>query len=115
MMVTGATIGALAIALVSVEKHNAPQADQSVNGQVMAYEMSSQTLTLRTANGDQYFLIPDGTPLHEGAKILTLSDLASASGCPTKVWYRDVKGQMIASQVRISCNATVSREMPSRR
>jgi hypothetical protein len=110
-----AAIGALAIALVSVQRHSAQEtASQSVRGKIVNYEASDRTLTLRTENGDRYFVVSDRTPLHEGAKAIPLADLVSANGCPAKVWYRDAEGQLIASEVRILCT-TVSHEVPSGR
>jgi hypothetical protein len=110
-----AAIGALAIALVSVQRRSAQEtASQSVSGRIVTYEASDSTLTLRTENGDRYFMVSARTPLREGAKAITLADLASADGCPAKVSYRDAEGQLIASEVRVLC-ATVSHQVPSRR
>lgn len=110
--IAAAAIGAL-VALVSVQKHDAREAvAESVNGELVVYEVSSRTLTLRTATGDRYFIVPEGTPLHEGARVITVTDLTSASGCPAKIWYRNAEGPLIAREVRISCAALVSRDRP---
>lgn len=112
--IAAAALGAGAIALVAVQKHNAEWAvNQSISGELVAYEVSSRDLTLRTEDGDRHFVVQDGIPLHEGARTITLANLISASGCPAKVWYRDAEGRWIASEVRISCAGTLSPEAPS--
>ena len=110
-----AAIGALAIALFVVQRQDAHEAASlSVSGELVTYDAYERTLTLRTEEGDRYFVVPAGTPLHQEAKAITLSDLASANGCPAKVWYRDGQGQLIASEVRIVC-ALGARDTPARR
>lgn len=76
---------------------------QAVSGELVTYEASRQDLTLHTDSGDQHFRLRDDTPVHEGARTVMRADLASARGCPAKVWYRDTGGTWIASDVRISC------------
>jgi hypothetical protein len=76
---------------------------QSASGELVTYEAARQDLIIRTTNGVRHFRLREDTPVHEGARVLLLGDLASASGCPAKVWYRNTGGTWIASNVRVSC------------
>jgi hypothetical protein len=101
-----AATGALLVASIMAHRqHGRETVRQSVSGELVAYEVADKTLTVRTEDGVQFFVVVDGASLHEGARTITLVDLASAGGCPTKVWFEDAAGRLVASDVRISCPA----------
>ena len=104
---TGAAIGALAVAWVFVQRHDVKEAaSKSVSGKLVAYAVSERILTVRTENGDRSFVVPADTPLHEGVRVISAADLTAAHGCPAKVWYRAAEGELLASDVRILCSVT---------
>jgi hypothetical protein len=101
-----AAIGTVALASVFVQRRDSQEAaSESANGNVVAYAVSDRILTIRTEDGDRSFVVPPGTPLHQGVKSMTTADLTGANGCPAKVWYRAVEGQLMARDVRLLCAA----------
>jgi hypothetical protein len=103
-----AVVGLLMTAWAVVEEHRLPAATvQSMSGELVTYEASSEDLVIRTTNGDRHVTLREDTPVHEGARVLVHADLASASGCPAKIWYRDTGARWIASDVRVSCRPIV--------
>lgn len=99
-----AGVGLLITVWAAVEEHRLLAVTvQSVSGELVRYEAGRQALIIRTRNGDRHVALRPGTPVHEGARALTRTDLVSASGCQAKVWYRDTGAMWVATDVRVSC------------
>ena len=106
-------IGLIAIVAVSVHNHNAEgTANRSISGELVRYDVLDGDLTLRSAEGARHFAVQVGTPVHQGARTISLADLRWASGCRAKVWYRDAQSQLTATEIRISCGPSASPATP---
>jgi hypothetical protein len=81
---------------------------QSVSGTLVTYDASRHDLIIHTSDGDRHVTVPEDTSVHEGARVRVHADLATASGCLAKVWYRDTGLTWIASDVRVWCRRLVA-------
>jgi hypothetical protein len=104
VIVAAAAIVVIALVVVSVHNRDAEgTAYRSISGELVRYDVLDGHLTLRSAEGAQDFAVQVGTPVHQGARSISLADLRWASGCRAKVWYRDAQSQLTATEIRISC------------
>jgi hypothetical protein len=111
--VAAAAIAVIVLVAVSVHNHNAEgTANRSISGELVRYDVFDGDLTLRSAEGARHFAVQVGTPVHQGARTISLADLRWASGCRAKVWYRDGQSQLTATEIRISCSPSASPETP---
>jgi hypothetical protein len=76
--------------------------DRAISGELVRYDVSSRSLTVRTEHGEGRFVVASGVPVHAGAKTIALADLGSARGWRVKIRYREKAGQRTVHEIRIS-------------
>lgn len=82
-------------------KSEAPR-EQTISGPVAAYDASTNTLTIKTATGDQTVTVGAGTRIREGAKTLKASDLSGLVGRNVKARCRESGGKLTATSIAVA-------------
>jgi F0F1-type ATP synthase membrane subunit c/vacuolar-type H+-ATPase subunit K len=75
---------------------------QALSGTIAAYDASGNTLTIKTATGDQTVSIGANTRIREGSKTLKAADLAGLTGRNVKVRCRESGGKLVADSITIA-------------
>lgn len=88
-------------ATASPAGHDAKATAMSATGTLEKFDASSKMLTLKTAKGDQTFVLADSTRIHHGSKTATPAQLSSWDGQPVKVRFTEANGVRTASSVMV--------------
>lgn len=93
-------------AAVATQKTPAPKPGaaraEAVTGTIAAYDASGETLTIKTATGDQTVTVGAGTRIREGAKTLKASDLSGLVGRNVKARCRESGGKLMATSIAVA-------------
>jgi hypothetical protein len=105
VVAAAAAIAIASVGVIAVRQRPHETPDRTLSGDIVRYDVSTHTLTVRTEAGEGAFVVPPGTTVHEGAKKLSVDALPSAIGHRAKVWYRETGGRRTARQIRVSIPA----------
>lgn len=61
-----------------------------------------ETITIWTANGLETMALPSWVSVHQGARTLTVGQLAAHGDERVKVWFRAAGGRRTATEVRLA-------------
>ena len=97
-----ATLGlAQSVAAPVAAPHSNRPASLSAMGTIEAFDATSRTLRLKTAQGTQTFTLADSTLVRHGAKPATPAQLAAWSGRRAKVRFTEIGGRRTATSVMV--------------
>jgi hypothetical protein len=77
----------------------------AATGKIVSFDDATKTLTLSTAKGEEKFLLGSSARLQEGAKTISVANLASLAGRSAKVRYTASGSSKAAESVMVSGGA----------
>jgi hypothetical protein len=77
-------------------------ASHSATGTIEKFDAATNTLTVKTATGDENFTLGTSAKLNHGSKALKTEDLGTMSGDKVKVRYTEANGTKTATSVMVS-------------
>jgi len=99
LVVAGAlTAGAMRMFHVSQQ---VPTQD-AVIGTLAGFDRWQKTITVSTPMGVETLTLGGSVAVHQGARTLPLSELSKHADERVKVWYRELDGERVATEVRLA-------------
>jgi hypothetical protein len=77
-------------------------ASHSATGTIEKFDAASNTLTVKTASGEENFMLGTSAKLNHGSKALKAEDLSNMTGDKVKVHYTEANGTKTATSVMVS-------------
>jgi hypothetical protein len=74
----------------------------AVIGTLHEFDGGSDTITVSTPMGEETLALSDSVAVHQGARTLPIADLSRHADERVKVWYREVAGHRVATEVRLA-------------
>ena len=108
VLVVAAACVALVVVLVIEKQGAATATDRATSGELVRCEVSSRSLTLRTEDGQENFVVADDVIIHEGTKTVALADVCATIGQRIKIWYRELGNTRTVHDIRMSLRAMAS-------
>jgi hypothetical protein len=84
-------------------------ASHSATGTIEKFDAASNTLTVKTATGDENFTLGTSAKLNHGSKVIKAEDLGSMNGDKVKVHYTEANGTKTATSVMVSSASTAKK------
>jgi len=73
----------------------------AVIGTLHGFDDGTDTITVSTPMGEETLALSNSVAVHQGARTLPIADLARHPDERVKVWYREVAGHRVATEVRL--------------
>lgn len=89
----------------------AKSASHSAKGTIEKFDAASNTLTVKTASGEENFTLGTSATLHHGSKSVKAEDLGGLTGDMVKVRYTEANGAKTATSVMVS-SASAAKKAP---
>jgi hypothetical protein len=83
--------------------HQVPIQD-AVVGTLTGIDRWQKTITVSTPMGVEKLSLGGSVAVHQGARTLPLSELAKHADERVKVWYRELDGERVATEVRLAAD-----------
>jgi hypothetical protein len=100
------TTGAPAKSAVAAKRHAGKRTTSIVaKGTIAGFDHSTNTLTIKTAKGQEQFTLPTTARIQEASRHLTVNDLDGLNGRMVNVRYRESGGQRTVQSVRVAAPA----------
>jgi hypothetical protein len=77
----------------------------AVVGTLEGIDRWQKTITVSTPMGVEKLTLGGSVAVHQGARTLPLSDLSKHADERVKVWYRELDGERVATEVRLAAPA----------
>jgi Cu/Ag efflux protein CusF len=90
-------------------KSTTASASHSATGTIEKFDAASNTLTVKTASGDENFMLGTAAKLNHGSKALKAEDLSNMTGDKVKVHYTEANGTKTATSVMVSSAKSTSK------